>query len=73
MLSAALDKANAQNAELTEQFEKDRARNKDLLTTPSKDTQPQQSLTEKKDFNESNLVTRVGSMKPSTALIFVTF
>lgn len=73
MLSAALDKANAQNAELTEQFEKDRARNKDMLTTPSKDTLTQQSVTEKKDVNESNLLTRVGSMKPSTVLILVTF
>jgi hypothetical protein len=62
MLSAALDKANAQNAELTEKLEQERGRNKDALTTPCKDTQPQRLLTEKKEENESNIVTRIGTM-----------
>jgi predicted amidophosphoribosyltransferase len=73
MLSAALDKANAQNAQLTEQLDQERGRNNDMLITPHKDTQPQQSLTAKQEENESNLVTRVGTMKSCSAFALVTF
>jgi uncharacterized membrane protein len=73
MLSAALDKANAQNTEMAEQLDQERGRNKDLLTTPHKDTQPQQSLTATQEENESNLLTRVGTRLSCAAFALVTF
>ena len=66
MLSAALDKANAQNAEQVEQFERERSRNKELLTPPNRDPQPQQPESEKKAENESNLLVRGGTVKSSS-------